>query len=134
MLLTRRMALTAIAAIATLGAAPACSDSRVDLQNVGAAEVKAGMADGSVTLVDVREPDEWAAGHVEGSILLPLSRFDPAKLPAAQPGKKIVVICRSGNRSQTAIAAAQKAGRSDIRLNFDGGIKAWASAGGRVVR
>jgi rhodanese-related sulfurtransferase len=130
---TRRGLLSLGLALPAAFALPGCGESAV-IENIDAARVKAAMEKGAVTLIDVREPDEWAAGHVPGSMLLPLSRFDPAKLPPAQPGKDIVVICRSGNRSQTAIAAAQRAGRADVRLNFVGGIKAWAAAGGRVVR
>jgi rhodanese-related sulfurtransferase len=130
---TRRGLLSLGLALPAAFALPGCGESAV-IENIDAARVKAAMEKGAVTLIDVREPDEWAAGHVPGSMLLPLSRFDPAKLPPAQPGKDIVVICRSGNRSQTAIAAAQSAGRADVRLNFVGGIKAWAAAGGRVVR
>ena len=58
------------------------------------------LRDGKVALVDVREQNEWDAGHVEGATLHPLSRFDPAQLPRGMP---IVLICRSGNRSMTAL-------------------------------
>ena len=46
--------------------------------------VKRGLADGSLVLVDVREPHEFAAGHIPGSVSLPLSMFDPAQLPDGQ--------------------------------------------------
>ena len=49
-------------------------------------ELKKGLADGSIALVDVREPNEFAAGHIPGAIPLPLSRFDPAQLPR-DPGQ-----------------------------------------------
>ena len=49
-------------------------------------------------------------------------------------GRRIVIMCRSGSRSQQAIAAAQASGRSDVTLNFTGGIKAWQAAGGAVAR
>ena len=39
--------------------------------------VKAGLQDGSIVLVDVREPHEFAAGHIPGSVSMPLSVFDP---------------------------------------------------------
>ena len=44
-------------------------------------ELKKGLADGSIALIDVREPNEFAAGHIPGAVLVPLSRFDPAQLP-----------------------------------------------------
>ena len=43
--------------------------------------VKAGLADGSILIVDVREPHEFAMGRIRGSVLLPLSQFDPARIP-----------------------------------------------------
>ena len=48
-------------------------------------DIKAGLADGSILLVDVREPHEFAAGHVPGLVSRPLSRFYPAVLPN-EPG------------------------------------------------
>ena len=44
--------------------------------------VKRGLADGSILLVDVREPHEFAAGHIPGSVSMPLSTFDPDAIPA----------------------------------------------------
>lgn len=87
--------------------------------------IKQGMRDGSVLLVDVREPHEFAAGHIPGSISHPLSTFDPSSLPE---GKRIVFSCAAGVRSVRAIEFAQAAGR-DIREHYKGGFKDWASAG-----
>ena len=47
------------------------------LEDVSLAELKQGLADGSILLVDVREPNEWDAGHIAGAILHPMSSFDP---------------------------------------------------------
>ena len=63
-------------------------------------EVKAGLAEGSIALVDVREPHEFAAGRIPGSVSLPLSRFDPSQLPQ---DKRVVFVCRSGRRTLLAI-------------------------------
>lgn len=126
---TRRVVLAAALAFAVF---PAVAQTRIEPIDVDA--VKRGLADGSIDLVDVREPDEWAAGHVEGAQLLPLSQFDASKLPKAKEGRQIVIMCRSGNRSQRAIALAQAAGRNDILLNMTGGILAWRSSGGAVAR
>ena len=46
--------------------------------------VKRGLADGSLVLVDVREPHEFAAGHIPGAVSLPLSMFDPRSSPSGQ--------------------------------------------------
>ena len=87
------------------------------------------LDDGAVALVDVREQNEWDAGHVEGSVLHPLSVFDPEVLPRDKP---IVLICRSGNRSMTALRAARAAGFTDI-WHYKGGAMGWVREGGELV-
>ena len=84
---------------------------------------------GAVALVDVREANEYDAGHVEGSVLHPLSAFNPTQLPRDKP---IVLICRSGNRSMTALKAARAAGFTDI-WHYKGGALGWAKEGGELV-
>lgn len=124
---TRRAFLAGLGLAPMAALRPATAQSSVE--NIDTAALKAGLADGSITLIDVREADEFASGHVAGAALMPLSGFDPAKLPAPQAGKKIVMICRSGSRSQKAIALAQAAGRSDIKLNYGGGMINWVRSG-----
>jgi rhodanese-related sulfurtransferase len=87
--------------------------------------IKQGLREGSLLLVDVREPHEFAAGHIPGSVSHPLSAFDPSSLPE---GKRIVFSCAAGVRSVRAIESAQAAGR-DIREHYKGGFKDWAAAG-----
>lgn len=88
-------------------------------------EVKAGLGDGSLMLVDVREPAEFAAGAIPGSVSMPLSRFDPRILPQA---KRVVFSCAAGVRSVRAIEIARSAGL-DMREHFGAGFKGWARAG-----
>jgi rhodanese-related sulfurtransferase len=87
--------------------------------------IKRGLADGSIELVDVREPHEFEAGHIPGSVSVPLSRFDPTRLPE---GKRVVFSCAAGIRSVRAVEFAQASGR-DIREHYKGGFKDWAEAG-----
>jgi rhodanese-related sulfurtransferase len=101
------------------------------VENVDRDELKRGLADGSILLVDVREPNEFAAGRIPGSMLNPLQSFDPKALPRA-PGKRVVISCRSGRRSLTALELAQKAGRDDVRAHYPGGFQEWANAGEEV--
>ena len=103
------------------------------IEDVSLDELKRGLAEGSVLLVDVREPNEWNAGHIAGATLHPMSAFDPNELPRA-PGKRVVLHCRSGNRSAKAIAIAQAHGRDDIRTHFGGGMLEWAAAGEPIER
>src|SRR5215213_1797363 len=87
--------------------------------------VKQGLREGSMVLVDVREPHEFAAGHIPGAVSNPLSTFDPSSLP---DGKRIVFSCAAGVRSVRAIEFARPA-RRDIREHYKGGFKDWAASG-----
>ncbi|WP_127092129.1 rhodanese-like domain-containing protein [Aquabacter cavernae] len=95
-------------------------------------EVEAGLEDGTILLVDVREPDEIAAERIPGATAVALSTFDPASLPDPE-GKRLVFSCRSGQRSQRAAAMAQAAGL-DCEEHMQGGILGWKAAGFPVER
>ena len=86
------------------------------------------LGKGDAAVVDVREPHEFAAGHIPGSMNLPLSRFDPSDLPKAG---LVVLVCQSGGRSRSALQRAQAAGRSDVK-HFAGGMSQWRMQGGDV--
>lgn len=96
-------------------------------KEVAPAELAAMLNDGAAVLVDVREPDEFAAGHIAGAINLPLSRFSPDQLPAA-PGKTLVLQCAGGKRSGMALDRCAVAGAA-VDTHLAGGIGAWKSAG-----
>lgn len=82
------------------------------------------LAAGGALLLDVREPAEWSAGHIEGAVHTPLGKLDPA---AFDRDRLVVTVCRSGNRSGKAAAALADVG-IDVR-NMAGGMNAWAEAG-----
>jgi len=90
-------------------------------------EVAQGVKDGRVVLVDVREPNETALERFPGAVLVPLSAFDPATIPAP-PGSEVVFACRSGRRSANASLAAQEQGFA-YDAHLAGGILAWKAAG-----
>lgn len=100
-------------------------DARV--KNLTAEEVAAGMAEGRVLLVDVREPNETAIERYPGAFQLPMSVFDPAAIPNPQ-GRRVVFACRSGSRSVTASLMAQAAGLA-YDAHLAGGILAWKAVG-----
>gem|GEM_PF-364870 len=102
------------------------------LKNLEPAEVADLLARNEITLIDVREPNEYAAVHIKGATLVPLSTFDPHLLPEAG-GKPIVFHCGIGGRSAKAVAACQAAGLS-IDSHMKGGIQAWIAAGLPVER
>jgi rhodanese-related sulfurtransferase len=87
--------------------------------------IKRGLADGSIVLVDVREPHEFAAGHIPGSVSHPLSSFDPSSLPS---DKRVVLSCAAGVRSARAVEFAQALGRN-VTEHYKGGFKDWVAAG-----
>jgi rhodanese-related sulfurtransferase len=90
---------------------------------------RAAQRDDGAVLVDVREPDEWSAGHAPGAHHRPLSDLDPASIPDATT---VYCICRSGGRSAHATARLRQAGH-DAR-NVEGGMHAWERAGLPVIR
>ncbi len=102
------------------------------VETISREELKAGMADGSIVLVDVRESHEYDAGHIPGAILNPLSVFDPSALPR-EAGKRVVLQCRSGRRTLSALELAQQAGRTDVTVHYEGGMLDWAGAGEKIV-
>ncbi|MFE6523133.1 rhodanese-like domain-containing protein [Streptomyces sp. NPDC057794] len=86
------------------------------------------VAGGQAVLLDVRETAEWNAGHAPGALHLPLTRLlAGAPLPAATRGSRVVVVCRSGNRSRTAADVLSAAGLE--ATDVAGGMTAWARQG-----
>lgn len=97
------------------------------VRDLDIAAVKAGLANGTMLVVDVREPHEFAAGRIPGSVSLPLSQFDPAAIPDA-PGKQVVFSCAAGMRSLRALEFAQSAGLA-LDSHYVGGFKDWVMQG-----
>lgn len=99
-----------------------------DVPQVDPAQAEKLAADGALML-DVREPDEWAAGHIPGATHTPLGVLDPAAVPT---DRVVIAACRSGNRSGKAAARLLAAG-VDVR-DLAGGMQAWAAHGHTVTR
>ena len=90
-------------------------------QQVPAAEVPA-----DALLVDVREPDEWTAGHAPGAVHIPLGQLG-ARYTEIPQGGRVYVICRAGSRSNQAAHALAGAGWNVV--NVSDGMNGWAAAG-----
>jgi rhodanese-related sulfurtransferase len=90
-------------------------------------ELRRELDTGSAVLVDVREPEEFSAGHVPGAINLPLGTL-PGSAAKLDHDARTIVICQTGHRSVTASRRLMKDGFSDVR-NVKGGTSAW---GGRL--
>ena len=94
----------------------------------GAADL---LAARSAVLVDVRQPAEWTAGHIDGALHIPLSQLT-RRLDQLPRGKTIIAVCRTGHRSGIAARTLARAGH-DV-LNLKGGINAWARTGLPLVK
>ncbi len=101
-------------------------------EEVTAQELQAMLAADTVTLVDVREPNEFAAEHIAGAINAPLSSFHPAAVPAAE-GKTVVLQCAGGKRSGMALDKCASA-KAAVDTHLGGGLAAWKAAGLPTVR
>ncbi len=108
------------------GARPAVPE--VDVQTFAAER----DSNKELQVVDVREPDEWAAGHMPGAVLIPLGELG-ARTRELDPARPVVVVCRSGNRSATGTSILLQSGFRDVK-NLAGGMIAWAEAGKPITR
>lgn len=102
-----------------------------NVQVVEAAVIRQWLGAGEVMLLDVREPNEYAAEHIAGAIHMPLSSFDPSRVQVPE-GRKLVIHCRSGNRCGMAAARLVAAGFEGEITRMQGGIMGWKMAGGPV--
>jgi rhodanese-related sulfurtransferase len=98
-----------------------------EVTNLTPERVAAGLREGRILLVDVREPNETAVESYPDAVIVPLSCFDPAAIPDPE-GREVVFACRSGRRSVTASLAAQDNGYP-YKAHLAGGIIAWKAAG-----
>jgi rhodanese-related sulfurtransferase len=86
----------------------------------------ASLVDDGAVLLDVREPEEWSAGHAPRAIHMPLGELE-ASLETIDTDVRVVVVCRSGHRSSMATAFLRAMDRDAV--NLDGGMQAWVKAG-----
>ncbi|HEX2236348.1 MAG TPA: MBL fold metallo-hydrolase [Actinomycetota bacterium] len=98
------------------------------LGEVSAPDLHRLLAAGEVELLDVRQPAEWAAGHVEGATFVTGAEVPsrPEAVPAG--GRPLVVMCGTGFRSSVIASWLQARGRADV-LNLVGGMSGWRAAG-----
>jgi phage shock protein E len=138
----RMLALVALAAVALAGCGGSSSDTATPATTAEAAsavtlvspeQAQKTIDAGGVTLLDVRTPEEFAAGHIAGAQNIDFYAGDFAdRIDALDRGTAYVVYCHSGNRSGQATALMADKGFTDV-TDVDGGIAAWESAGLPVV-
>ncbi len=103
------------------------------IKEIDAAELKQWLADkpGRFRIIDVRTPQEIAAGSIAGAVAMPLTTV-PLRLAELKPDETLVFICRSGQRSGQACQFLQQQGFDEV-YNLRGGMIAWAGSGGEVA-
>ncbi|MFG0294695.1 MAG: rhodanese-like domain-containing protein, partial [Maioricimonas sp. JB045] len=78
-------------------------------------------------VLDVRSEKEWAAGHIEGSMNIPLSQLGD-RIDEVPTERQVVVHCEGGYRSAIACSLLQKHGIGDNAMDLVGGFKAWSAS------
>lgn len=86
---------------------------------------------GEVQIVDVRWPNEWEAGRIDGAVHIPVDDIDD-RFDELDRSRPVVTVCLSGSRSANAAETLAAAGFD--AENLDGGVAAWADAGLPLVR
>ncbi len=96
--------------------------SKPAVAEVSPEEARAKQQAGAV-IVDVREPYELREGYIPGAVHIPLRSLSP-RMKELDPSKEIVVVCRSGNRSITAVQFLQQGGFTQVS-SMSGGMIDW---------
>jgi rhodanese-related sulfurtransferase len=99
-------------------------------QHISAHDLADQLASQRITVVDVREPMEYASGHIAGSLNVPLSRLHQADLPQGP----LVLVCQSGKRSSQGLNRLLDRGHPHPVVDLAGGLPSWQQAGYPVRR
>ena len=91
----------------------------------------AAQVENGAYLLDVREPDEWEAGHAPDAHHMPMMEV-PARMAEVPTDAEVVVVCRSGGRSGQVTSYLIGNGWDNVR-NLDGGMQSWTAAGRTMV-
>ncbi|MFN9622376.1 MAG: rhodanese-like domain-containing protein [Cyanobacteriota bacterium] len=94
-------------------------------QHLSARALAMRLAKHKATVIDVREPMEYASGHIVGSLNVPLGQLTDATLPQAP----LVLVCQSGNRSAKGMELLLRRGHPHPLADLEGGFPSWEQAG-----
>ncbi len=140
-LMTRRAVLGTLVAATALTLLAACSTPATPAAkgaNTPAAlpaeisiDEAARLRDSGAFVLDVREPYEYAEAHIDGATLIPLGELS-TRLSEVPRNRQVVVVCRSGNRSQKGRDVLRDAGYSSV-ASMTGGLIRWQANGKPVV-
>ncbi len=119
---------------ATVAADVSASDGRPAFGLVSTADAADLAVDPEVVVIDVRTPEEFAEGHIEGATLIDInSPTFGDEIDALDRDANYLVYCRSDNRSGQAVEIMQQIGFEQV-WDMDGGIVVWSAEGRPVVR
>jgi rhodanese-related sulfurtransferase len=121
----RKLSIPVLAAL-LLAMLAGCASNASLPKEINASEAKKQVDQGAF-LLDVRQPEEWNETHVPGATLIPLAEL-PNRLAEVPKDKPVVVMCRSGNRSQQGRDILLNAGYGQV-TSMAGGINDWAAQG-----
>jgi rhodanese-related sulfurtransferase len=94
------------------------------IQSISTTDLRERLSQGEkITIIDVREADEVAEGMIPGVIHIPLGEI-PSRYNEIQQKEDIILVCRSGKRSQKAYEFLQAQGIKNL-FNMDGGMQQW---------
>lgn len=124
----------------TSTAAELVTEAKKHIRNLTVDEVGTALDAGSVTLVDIREPDEVQRdGQIPGAVLAPRGMLEFWADPTSPyhrgefvPDAHVILYCASSGRSALAVRTLQSLGYSDVG-HLDGGFKAWKEDGRAVI-
>jgi phage shock protein E len=109
--------------------APASVTAGITLVSVDGAAATIAAAPDDLVILDVRTPEEFNEGHIEGAVMIDFYRDDfSTQLAELDPDVPYVLYCRSGNRSGQTIAIMEELGFQSVQ-DVDGGSLAWQAAG-----
>jgi rhodanese-related sulfurtransferase len=117
-----------------LGVSCAWAEQATKVEAITAEELQKQLQAGETKplLIDVREPGEYEAVHIDGALLAPLGSVTE-RLEAIDKNQRIVLVCRSGRRSAKAYELLRERGFTALK-NLDGGMLRWESLGYPVVK
>jgi rhodanese-related sulfurtransferase len=110
-------------------------DAKAQVGSVAPETAADDLGSGAAVFVDVREPEEWQHGHIDGSVPAPRGLLEffadpssPRHKKELDPGRRTIVVCASGARATLAALTLKTMGYSDPVV-LEGGFKGWTEAG-----
>ena len=133
MTITRRAVAVALAVALSTAALSACSSESGAVTDVSVGDAATVLEEPGITVIDVRTPSEYAAGHLQGAVNIDVNgtTFDSQLAELARDGTYFVY-CQSGNRSAVAGDRMAQLGFTEI-YNLTGGVVDWQADGGALV-